>query len=125
MVSQLYLQPPKSPFPLNIPPSSTAVAVSIIDSTTHIRIPSSLCFQPPIKGFENLECLAFSFLIQHPSGRNLLFDLGVRKDWQNLAPKVSNRLRTNGWFISVEKEVVDILGDHGVKRKSIEGIVWR
>ncbi|MCJ1236928.1 hypothetical protein MMC14_004912 [Varicellaria rhodocarpa] len=124
MVSQRYLQPPKSPYPLNIPPSSTTVKVSIIDSTSYIRIPSDVCFQPSIQGFEFLDCPAFSFLIQHPSGRTLLFDLGIRKDWRNLAPKVSNRLKENGWDINVEKDVVEILEDYGVRRGSVEGIVW-
>ena len=68
MSPRLYLQPLKPPFPLDIPPSSSAVQVSIIDSTSYIRLPSSACFQPPIKGFEFLECPAYSFLIHIPLG---------------------------------------------------------
>jgi hypothetical protein len=34
-----------------------------------------------------------TFLLEHPSGQKLVFDLGIRKDYQNYAPP-DNRINT-------------------------------
>jgi len=42
---------------------------------------------PPVPGFDLLpETGTWSFLLEHDSGRNLLFDLGIPTDWRDLAP---------------------------------------
>ncbi|KAL9122373.1 MAG: hypothetical protein Q9187_001073 [Circinaria calcarea] len=119
------MKPPKPSPPLNVPESSNTVKVSIIGTTSHVHIPTTPFFEPAIKGFDFLDCPAFSFLIQSSSGRSLLFDLGIRKDWQNLAPSVTDWIKEWGVVITVEKDVAEILEDNGVKRESIEGIIWR
>lgn len=85
---------------------------------------------PVPKGFEDdLHCPAYSFLISHGS-RHLLFDLGVRKDWWNLAPAVSrDRLGPGKQFqVDVEKNVADILredkGKLGITPDDIEAVIW-
>jgi hypothetical protein len=79
---------------LNIPPSNATVHVQLIDTTSQINgIAVAPFFEPPIKGHDALNCPAFAFLITHPTlERSLIFDLGVRKDWENLAPKVGGAL---------------------------------
>jgi glyoxylase-like metal-dependent hydrolase (beta-lactamase superfamily II) len=110
---------------LHIPPSDTTVSVRIINTTSHIaNIPLSLLVSPRIHGFDTLTCPAYAFLIEHPSSRKLLFDLGVRKDHENLAPLVASRLRDSGWSISVEKDVRELLEENGVRPEEIEGIIW-
>lgn len=81
--------------PLNIPPSSASVQVRLIDTTSQINgIAVAPFLEPPIKGHDVLNCPAFAFLITHPTlKRSLLFDLGVRKDWENLPPKVGGALK--------------------------------
>lgn len=59
------------------------------------------------------------------SGRTLLFDLGVRRDWENLAPRVVERVRGRRWQVSVEKGVGEILEEGGVRKGDVEGIIWR
>lgn len=126
MTDHQTLAPAKPAPALNIPSSTTTVKVSIIDSTSHIsNLPSSEFMGPPIKGYDFLDCPAFSFLIEHPSGRKLLFDHGVRKDWWNLAPKITSRLKDGGWKVEVKKGVSEILEENGVALESIEGIIWR
>ncbi|KAL8715637.1 MAG: hypothetical protein Q9225_006368 [Loekoesia sp. 1 TL-2023] len=111
---------------LDIPESSSTVDVHIINSTSKIKgIPTTMFMEPETKGHSIIDCPAFSFLIEHPkSGARLLFDLGVRKDWENLSPKISNEIKRRGWSVTVEKGVADILKDGGVKPESINAIIW-
>ncbi|MCJ1289500.1 hypothetical protein MMC34_001033 [Xylographa carneopallida] len=110
---------------LHIPSANSIVQVSIIDTTTHIGgIPNGLFMVPPIPGYEYLNCPSYSFLIEHSSGRKILFDLGVRKDWDNLAPKVFNRLKESDWDIRVPKDVREILEEEGIDPGTVDGIVW-
>ena len=112
---------------LNIPSSNSTVKVHIIDTTSHIqKIPWSVFAEPHIKGFDYVDCPAFSFLIDHPTnGRKVLFDLGVRKDWKNLAPRIADRIRGGGWHVTVEKDVAEILQEGGLKPGDVEAIIWR
>lgn len=68
---------------------------------------------------------SLSFLIQHPSGRRLVWDLGIRKDWQNYAPCVANYIPTTGYEILCERNVVEVLEEHGVKADTVEAVIWR
>ncbi|MCJ1476955.1 hypothetical protein MMC13_005625 [Lambiella insularis] len=110
---------------LRIPSSNATVQVSIIDTTSYIRgIPGSDFLENSMPGFDGLNCPAYSFLIEHSSGSKLLFDLGIRKNWDDLPPKVVDRLKGSGWDITVQKDVDEILSEQGVEPKEINGIVW-
>lgn len=113
----------QSPPDLKIPHSNSTVDVRIIDTTSHISEISLARFvQPEIKGFTTLSCPAYSFLIEHPSNRKLLFDLGVRKDPENFAPRIRERIKN--WNVTVRQGVREQLEEHGVSGKDIEGIIW-
>jgi glyoxylase-like metal-dependent hydrolase (beta-lactamase superfamily II) len=110
---------------LTIPNSDVTVKVSIIDSTTRIGIPFALLLSPAVDGLPTYECPAYSFLIEHTSSKSkLLFDLGVRKDWENYAPSLVKRIKDGEWKCEVEENVADILVKHGVDLASITAIVW-
>ena len=110
---------------LKIPTSNTTVKVRIIDTTSQIEgIPLEPFVTPQIKGLTHLSCPAYSFLIEHPSNRSLLFDLGVRKDVENYAPRIVDRIKKGGWSATVKQGVREILEANGVEGKSIEGIIW-
>merc|ERR1711964_318806 len=110
---------------LNIPTSNTTVKVRIIDTTSQIDgIPLEPFVTPQIKGLTHLSCPAYSFLIEHPSNRSLLFDLGVRKDVENYAPRIVDRIKKGGWSATVKQGVREILEANGVEGNSIEGIIW-
>ena len=121
------INPTPSPPSLNIPESRSIVNVSIINTTSRIKsIPFSLFVEPPYPGLDDLDCPAFSFLIEHQSsGRKCLFDLGVRKDWDNLPPTIVKRIKDGGWKVTVAKGVAEILQEGGVEPKDIEAIIWR
>lgn len=111
---------------LGIPPSRHTVDVSIINTSATIRgIEARSFFAPPIDDHRWMAAPVFAFLIRHRGlNRSLVYDLGVRKDWQNLSPPMLSRLRAHGWTLHVEKDVREILDEGGVDGNSIEAIVW-
>ncbi|KIW88410.1 uncharacterized protein Z519_10979 [Cladophialophora bantiana CBS 173.52] len=123
--ASMYMVPPKTPPALNIPPSNSTVSVKIIDSTSWIDVPLGSLMGPGIPGHDKLSCPSYCFLIEHgPLGRKILFDLGTRKDWENLAPNIVNIIKDHKWGLTVEKNVSEILTGEGVDLKSIEAIIW-
>lgn len=127
MSAQTTIQPAASPPPLNIPPSDVTVKVFLIDSTAKLSaLPVSMMVQPQYKGYDFMDaapCLAF--LIEHPSGKRVMFDLGVRKDWKTMAPSVHEVLKRIGCELTVKKDVAEILQEHGVELDSVDAIIWR
>lgn len=117
-----------SPLPALEVPSGASAKVQIIDTTTRISAPASLFMQPVIEGLDVMqESPAFSFLVeQASSGRRVLFDLGMRKDWRNLAPAVLALVDGPGWRLKSEQNVADILQDNGidVAGGAIEAAIW-
>ncbi|OBT60642.1 hypothetical protein VE03_09957 [Pseudogymnoascus sp. 23342-1-I1] len=67
---------------------------------------------------------SLSFLIQHPSGRKLVWDLGIRKDYNNYAPSIANYIPTTGYEIDVTQNVVEVLEEKGIKGEEIEAVIW-
>ncbi|KAI9689758.1 MAG: hypothetical protein M1822_009640 [Bathelium mastoideum] len=93
--------------------------------TSWIELPLSTFFEPEIPGKTHLTSPSYSFLITHrPSNRKVLFDLGVRKDWTNMAPRVVKHIQNSGWTVSISHNVADILTTHNVPLDDIEAIVW-
>jgi hypothetical protein len=80
--------------------------------------------QPEYTGKPNLTGPCLSFLIEHPSRKPLLFDLGIRKDW-NVLPSYPMWVE-NKWYIHVEKDVATILKENGVDVDGgeVESIIW-
>lgn len=58
----------------------------------------------------------------------MLFDLGVRKDTENLPPPLASNLKKRGFELTVEYNVSEILDQHapttGISAKSISTIIW-
>lgn len=123
MSTQEFLVPPQPPPPLNIPASSNIVTVSIIDSTFRGDFPFDM-FVTPTYEKKTATLPAFSFLISHsPSGQKVLYDLAVRTDYKEVYPTSMTSL-VGTMNISLEKDIPDILEEHGVSRKEITAIIW-
>jgi len=126
------IMPEAQPSPeLNIPHSKHIVHVSIIDTTGHVgKIPVSAFMSPAIPGFEFLQAPCYSFLIKHDNPEaqskydHMLWDLGVRKDWENGPKVVVDRVKAGGFSIEVDKNVVDILRENGDDPEKVGGIIW-
>src|SRR5258706_14480585 len=93
---------------LNIPKGAVA-SIQIIDTTSGLsEVAVKYVVEPPVPGIANMPYFpCWSFLVENPGGRKILFDLGIRKDWHNYAPIVSNRFKASGWNIKVEKNVIE------------------
>ncbi|WYZ45919.1 hypothetical protein EsH8_IX_000144 [Colletotrichum jinshuiense] len=80
---------------------------------------------PDVPGLETFKTSpSLCFLLEHPSGRKLVWDLGIRKDYNNYAPSITNYLPTTKYDIQVTKNVVDILEENGVAASDVEAVIW-
>lgn len=110
---------------IHIPVSQACVNIKIIDTSILGAFPLGLFAQPTISGKELIE-LCYSFYIEHPgSGKRVLFDLGMRKDYTNLPPSYVAMVEQNGWIIQVTHNVAEIIKEHGIDPQSIDSIIWR
>lgn len=132
MPAEGYLVDPKPAPNLNCPPSSSTVTVRIIDSTAYVKGNAQIVVEPHIPGHGEVDCPCLSFLIINAQGsRHVLFDLGVRKDFeQGLAPVVRKHITGNQprFKVRVEKNVADILDEDlaklGATSRDIEAVIW-
>ncbi|KAF2139274.1 uncharacterized protein K452DRAFT_320428 [Aplosporella prunicola CBS 121167] len=108
---------------LSIPKSSATVSVSPINTTTDIVVPASGFVGPVLKGHEYLNLPTFAFHIRHSSGKEVLFDLGVRKDWWNLSPHTVATVKKLIPALTVDKGITEILKDGGVDLNRISSVV--
>nr|POE50733.1 cytochrome p450 monooxygenase mpade [Quercus suber] len=93
-------------------------------STSRINIPIMPFLQPSYTGKDRLLGPSFSFLIEHPSHKRILFDLGVRKDFDKL-PTYPEFVK-NEWKIQVTEDVATTLKKHhvDVDGGAIDAIIW-
>ncbi|KAI6361565.1 hypothetical protein MCOR25_006469 [Pyricularia grisea] len=118
---------PDSKQRVTLPVGSEVVTVKIINPVNFGPAILDRFMAPPVPGFEKFPALpSFSFLIEHPSsGRKLVFDLGIRKDYKTgYSPKICQYIPTTNYDIKVEKDVVEILEEGGVDPQKIEGVIW-
>ncbi|EXJ66171.1 uncharacterized protein A1O5_10787 [Cladophialophora psammophila CBS 110553] len=111
---------------VNFPPSNVAVDVSVIDTTTYLReVNGSLVVKPVYAGFEKGFIPSYSFLIHHkPSGQRLLYDLGLRTNWEtHLSPHLREEIKPLGFKVEVKRDVAEIIGDGGLKPDQINAII--
>jgi hypothetical protein len=111
---------------VGIPPSSSTVNVSIIDVCTISNVPVDALYTPPIPGLKYLApAPSFCFLIEHASGKKVLYDLGIRKDWENLSPRIVERFKKVGHRPQVKKNVSEVLDEGGTGKDRINAVIWR
>lgn len=106
--------------PINFPPSPATVCVRLVDTTAILNVRAQAFVEPVQKGHELLNMRCAAFLIEHePSGRKIMFDLGVRKDYWNYPAAVQKRLGAIIPSLRVDQDVTEVLTDGGVSLDSI------
>lgn len=110
-----------------VPPGGETIKVSLICAVNFGPAKLHRFLSPLVPGVGTHKTFSpsLTFLLEHPSGRKLVWDLGIRKDYQNYAPKIANYIPTTEYTINVEKNVADILEENGVKREEVEAVIWR
>lgn len=114
-----------APSPSTLPAGRVSVNVAFVCNALLSGLPMSRFSKPNIRGLETLQRIpSFSFFIEHPSGRRLMFDLGPRKDLENLSPMLTKRMAKGGWQAEITQEVPEVLQQHGIPIESIENVIW-
>lgn len=109
-----------------LPSGETALTVKLINTVDFGPAILNRFMAPAVPGLETFKTSpSLSFLLEHPSGRRLVFDLGIRKDYHNYSKSIAEYIPTTNYEIQVEKDVVDILAEHGISGSDIEAVIWR
>ncbi|KAJ5974105.1 hypothetical protein N7481_011315 [Penicillium waksmanii] len=89
-------------------------------------MPSSCFHQPGYKGAERLNVPSFCFLIEHESGQKILFDLGIRKNWQDLPPVVLEMFKKHDFSFKTKEDTSTTLERNGIDVSSgaISTVIW-
>lgn len=112
-------------FLVDLPDGGEVVSVKMINAVNFGPSILKRFMAPPVPGLETFEsCPSLSFLVEHPTGRKLVWDLGIRKDYHNYAPEIASYIPTTKYDIQVTDSVADILENHGILQ-DIEAVVWR
>jgi len=115
---------PKPAPSLGIPKSINTCRLSIINTTCDITVPPYYLVEPAVRGYDWINLPTFAFHITNDkSGRELLFDLGTRKDWQNSVPHIAGLVDGHVHGLRVKKDVLDILPEGNVDINNVEALV--
>ena len=113
-----------APQALNIPSSSSVSQLSIINTTCDIVVPTDSAVEPLLPGCKWLNLPTYSFYIKNENlGRKVIFDLGMRKDWQNAVPRIQDAVSNQVNGLNIQKDVHEILIEGKVDLNKIEALV--
>lgn len=105
-------------------PSSNCI---YIQSDTRLYLKPGLFWEPELNGFDGPNAPIYCFLISH-GDRHVVFDLGVRTDWENYAPRIVQLIKASTRVTSCERDVASVLDDDnsglGIRSSDIEAVVW-
>ncbi|WVQ78311.1 hypothetical protein IAT38_000396 [Cryptococcus sp. DSM 104549] len=101
-----------------LPPSDTSCKVTVI-RTGEISMPLGMMLRMDTK--DKIRIPVFTFLIEHPDGRNVVFDLGLKADLTTYPPVVQSALGRNP-TVPPKKPLAEIVADL-VPLDSIEAVV--
>lgn len=119
-------QPPD----LKIPESPNTVDVSIVNTTSYVGgLPIAAFMEPTVPGFDKMSAPCYGFSIKHHGQTKskydtLIFDLGIRKDWENGPKGMVERAKEMGYIIKTQKDVATILRENGQDLNEVGGIIW-
>jgi len=111
-----------------LPPGSVTCTVHPLVNATltdyeHVTLspsPSTL----PGKPCAYLEPTFTFYIVHQPSGKRLLFDLGVRWDWETAFPEEAAREFKEFYSVRVIKDVAKILEEGGVSGEDVDYILF-
>ncbi|KAI0180671.1 Metallo-hydrolase/oxidoreductase [Hypoxylon sp. FL1284] len=109
-----------------IPESSCTVDVRVIDTNTLLYLRTGLFWETELQGFQGLDAPSYCFLVSR-GDRHLLFDLGVRSDWENYAPSTVQLIQATT-KVTAGLDVASVLDADvsglEVRSSDVEAIIW-
>lgn len=109
---------------LCLPEKGGMCILSAIDTTCYLTVPAETLVEPIIPGHELMNFPTMAFLIKHAtSGRQLLFDLGCRKDFWNLPHPIASVIDAKVPGIKVERDLREVLIDGKINPADIEAAI--
>jgi hypothetical protein len=118
-----------TPESIAFPPTASTNSVKIFNSFNSITV-APITFLSAAPGSRSDEsalytCPGKSFLLEHPSGRTVVFDLGIRKDLSTAPKNLRNAVDTGTMKIDFGPDVAETLTAGGIALESIEAVIWR
>jgi hypothetical protein len=137
------MRPSLSPLLLAVPASNVTVTVKVLnsfptlDTSLNITLPQASAFYfPVINPGAELVADIYAFYIEHPvqAGKanstdanagnkeveRYMFDIGIRKDYENLAPSLQGLFQG-----TIPTDIPTQLVEGGVALESIKQVFWR
>lgn len=109
---------------LKIPTEGNVCILSIVDTTCVLTVPGDTLVEPRISGHELMNFPTLAFLISNPaSRRQILFDLGCKRDFWNLPPPIADVIDAKVPGIKVDKNLVDVLAEGGVDITELDAAI--
>ncbi|KAL9619592.1 MAG: hypothetical protein Q9160_005779 [Pyrenula sp. 1 TL-2023] len=115
------------PSQVQIPESSSTIDVSIVDDGSLITNMQGADYMSPVlPGYETFDGPSYAFLLHHRSSETrILFDLGMRTDWQTAyAPEFVESLQEDGMGFHVERDIPNVLREHDISPSDISTIIF-
>ena len=107
-----------------IPKGSSTCKLYLIDSKCDIVSLAKTVVEPEMVGHEYLNLPDFAWLIiNETTDEHVLFDLALRKDWENSTPVIAEILRTVIPGIKIESDVPTVLKENGIDLSTITTVV--
>ncbi|KAK7931816.1 hypothetical protein PG985_002528 [Apiospora marii] len=103
-------------------------------SGTRLYLKPGVFWEPTLPGFEGPDAPVYTFLISRGE-RHVLFDLGVRADWENLPPRIVEVVQATTRVTGRGRDVASVLDDDAAQNRGdgpgpsvrsvdIEAIIW-
>jgi beta-lactamase superfamily II metal-dependent hydrolase len=111
-----------------VPPSDSTVIVKAFNSIApnpNNTMPAAFYVFPVLPGTENVDGDLLAFLVENPTKQTrVMFDIGLRKDVQNLAPSVAKLFSDGVFKFDVEDDIPTQLKKGNVSLESIDAVIW-
>ncbi|KZO97100.1 Metallo-hydrolase/oxidoreductase [Calocera viscosa TUFC12733] len=102
--------------------SATCTVHPLVNST--LTIPEPFVLTPYSSVTAAYRVPAFCFLVTHqPSGKKLMYDLGVRGDWKVAYPTAIMQMARDLWRADAQIETADLLRQGGVDPETVDAVV--
>lgn len=107
-------------------PRADAIFDALYRSNTLVYLNPELFWRPKLQNFNGLHAPIYCFLISN-GDHHILFDLGVRPDWQNYAPKIVSLIKATT-MVTPGSDVASVLDSDSsglnIRSADIKAVIW-